>query len=628
MFGLQAAWRRCHDDLGCLHPPAGVHGDARHCPDRPRALGLSAPRGRSVSQRRLAAGDRHHDAPRRERRGDGDGGHQADRGDRQHRLRDRAAPLDDEGGDVAGGDRVRPGEERRRRRPGDRRQGANDPRPAPRGDRRTDHRQVRPRRRAGAHARHLRPPRRPRDHRDRPEADQGGSRESLGRRGGDPRRRAAAGDPDLDRHRPAPEISQPHDRGCPTGDHEGEPRAARRADRPGAEGSRAPDDGADPRAGRLRAADRGQPARPADPDPGHRHRHRLDRGAARLEPAVDDALGLPGAGGSGGQPHRPEAVGHQHRGGRRGGQASPRGDPGGASGRRRGADHPRPVALHRELDPRGAGPSPPRRGPRQPDDPPLHARLANDADCHALDPDVNDRHLRLHGADGLHDQQHHDAGIDPGDRDRRRRCGGRPRKHLPPHGGVWAVGPRGGRLGDRGDRPGGRRHHPLAPGDLHSGDLHGGESGAILRLLRLRRRLLDPHEHDDLVHDDAGALLALSQGGGWPRRHERGAGVAAGGGLLHGRVAVFARAPLADRARVGRCVCLDPDAHEDRRQGFCPARRHERVRGCRHAPGRDVAGARRRGPRRGRAAAAECARRDEDVHDDRRYQRPHRPGAR
>ena len=54
----------------------------------------------------------------------------------------------------------------------------------------------------------------------------------------------------------------------------------------------------------------------------------------------------------------------------------------------------------------------------------LPARLPDDADRDAGHPDLDHPHVRRHEVHGLHAQQHHDAGADPGDRHRDRRRGG------------------------------------------------------------------------------------------------------------------------------------------------------------------------------------------------------------
>ena len=62
---------------------------------------VSAARRRPLPQRRLAGRDRDDHPARGERRGDGDRGHQADRGGGQHHHRDRRAAIDDQGGGLA-----------------------------------------------------------------------------------------------------------------------------------------------------------------------------------------------------------------------------------------------------------------------------------------------------------------------------------------------------------------------------------------------------------------------------------------------------------------------------------------------------------------------------------------------
>ena len=102
---------------------------------------------RPVPQRRLP-GLHGHDRPAGgERRGDGDHGHQADRGHHQHGLGHRRAALDDQGGRLDRHGAVPAVEERRRRDAGGARQGQHDPRRPARRDRAADHRQVRHRRR-------------------------------------------------------------------------------------------------------------------------------------------------------------------------------------------------------------------------------------------------------------------------------------------------------------------------------------------------------------------------------------------------------------------------------------------------------------------------------------------------
>ncbi len=157
------------------------------------------------------------------------------------------------------------------------------------------------------------------------------------------------------------------------------------------------------------------------------------------------------------------------------------------------------------------GPVPPAAGgdPGQPDDPPVHPRLADHDHRHAGDPDLDGPDLRLHVLHGLHAQQHHDAGPDPGDRDRHRRRGRGARKHLPPHGGRGKDAMEASSKRDRRDRARRRRHHDLAPRDLHPGRLHGRPRRPVLQLVRLHRRLRHHGEHVRLVHDDPHALLAV-----------------------------------------------------------------------------------------------------------------------
>ena len=151
----------------------------------PVVLGLvvvQRARGRPVSQRRLPGLHGHDRAAGGERRGDGDDGHQADRGHHQHGLGHRRAPVDHPGRRL---DRHRPVpalEERRRGDAGGARQGQHDPRRPARRDPAADHRQVRHRVDARDDDRRLGPARLPRGDRDRAEADQGAARDGARRR--------------------------------------------------------------------------------------------------------------------------------------------------------------------------------------------------------------------------------------------------------------------------------------------------------------------------------------------------------------------------------------------------------------------------------------------------------------
>ena len=77
-----------------LHPPPRLRDHARHGAGRARLVLVPAARPRPLPERRLPDRHHHHHAQGRERRGDGERRHQADRGDRQHDRGHRHAALD------------------------------------------------------------------------------------------------------------------------------------------------------------------------------------------------------------------------------------------------------------------------------------------------------------------------------------------------------------------------------------------------------------------------------------------------------------------------------------------------------------------------------------------------------
>ncbi len=87
--------------------------------------------------------------------------------------------------------------------------------------------------------------------------------------------------------------------------------------------------------------------------------------------------------------------------------------------------HSRSVAVHQKVDRGSQIPPPSRRRAGLGHHPPLHPRLAHHLDRHPGDSDVNYTDLYVHALYGIHAQQHHDARLDPGDRHRDRRRGGR-----------------------------------------------------------------------------------------------------------------------------------------------------------------------------------------------------------
>ena len=158
---------------------------------------------RPVPRRRLPGLHGHDGAPRRQRRGDGDHGHQADRGHHQHRLGHRRAPVDTMEGVSIVTVQFLLSKNGERRDAGGPRQGQHDPRRPSRRHRVADHRQVRHRLDARDDDRRLRPSRLPRGDRAGPQADQGAARDGQRRRRDHAGRRPGPGDERGRRHRPA-----------------------------------------------------------------------------------------------------------------------------------------------------------------------------------------------------------------------------------------------------------------------------------------------------------------------------------------------------------------------------------------------------------------------------------------
>ncbi len=98
------------------------------------------------------------------------------------------------------------------------------------------------------------------------------------------------------------------------------------------------------------------------------------------------------------QPGRAEAVGRQHRQGRRRRQGEARAAQGRPAARHRHRGHPRPVAVHQEVDRGGEVPPAPGGRPGLGDDPAVHPRLADDLDRHPGDPDVDHPDVPVHEA--------------------------------------------------------------------------------------------------------------------------------------------------------------------------------------------------------------------------------------
>ena len=177
-----------------LHPPAGLHQDARGPADRAGHRLVSAARGRPLPQARLPVRVRDDHPARGERRGDGDLGHQADRGRHQH---DRAGSTScarrpgrgSRGVIVQFALEKSPTSPRRRSTT----RSTRSSRTCPRGTDPPIIDKFDERRDAGHHDRRLGQARPPRGDRDRPQADQGASRDGPRRRRGDPGRRPDGG---------------------------------------------------------------------------------------------------------------------------------------------------------------------------------------------------------------------------------------------------------------------------------------------------------------------------------------------------------------------------------------------------------------------------------------------------
>ncbi len=125
------------------------------------------------------------------------------------------------------------------------------------------------------------------------------------------------------------------------------------------------------------------------------------------------------------QPGGAKAVGREHGQGRRGRQSPPRSLEGRPPRRHHHRGHSRSVAVYQKVDRGSQIPPPSRRRAGIGHHPPLHPRLAHHLDRHPGDSHVNYTDLYVHALYGLHAQQHHDARLDPGDRHRDRRRGGR-----------------------------------------------------------------------------------------------------------------------------------------------------------------------------------------------------------
>ena len=340
--------------------------------------------------------------------------------------------------------------------------------------------------------------------RDRREARQAGARDRQGRRIGRLQRRTEARDP-APAQRRSPQRLRPHGRSGPHRGRTAERRDSRRS--------------VHCRPGRRRAADDGpnQERRGLQPHrdllPRRRIGHHLRR---RGTGAGHDAGGAKRDTSQRYARHRragSQAVGHEHRRGRRSRPGAAAAHPGAAAPGHPDQHRQRPVPIHPPLV-RGHQAAPdPRRPSRQRRGVPVHPEPARHVHRRARDPDLDHRHLHVHEDCRLHPEQHDDAGALAGDRHRHRRRDCRPREHLPVRRGKACHAEGSGCRRDEGNRAGGHGDDALARRDLRAGGVHDRPDRPLLLQLRIDVGRRDPAVDVRLVHAHAGALRDVAETG-------------------------------------------------------------------------------------------------------------------